>query len=291
MATFIHISDLHFPTPVAWKDLRGKMFSGYFNYRLRRKKKYPKILREALWEKIQSIPYDGLLITGDLTNVSSEIEFAEAKKTLSPLLDERTFIIPGNHDRYVKKALEPTKLFEKYFAAFLGEALDTDSSSGYLRYKILAGMHCIGLDSNLAKGFMNASGYVSPQIIQRMLHLLQKRNITKYLLLCHHPIFNPPSQQESDSHKLHNREELADLLQNMPPLAYLHGHQHSNWVKRPDPKMPFYVINSASSTMLPDTKHLSGFHVLQSSAGDLSCKRLQFNPEKQQFEECPLALF
>ena len=47
---------------------------------------------------------DAVLITGDLTAMATSNEFAMARESLQPLLNAiPTFIIPGNHDIYVKK--------------------------------------------------------------------------------------------------------------------------------------------------------------------------------------------
>src|SRR6266478_5988002 len=56
---------------------------------------------------------DFAVCTGDLTQLAMEEEFALAQDALAPL-GERLVCIPGNHDRY-PLALEPNRLFEKYF--------------------------------------------------------------------------------------------------------------------------------------------------------------------------------
>ncbi len=98
----LHISDLHFPKRIPYFSLRGKAIVGYLNYRLRRRSKYPIHLIQTLVKHIKSLEYDALVISGDLTNVSHPDEFEYAKEILDPILDERTFMIPGNHDRYQK---------------------------------------------------------------------------------------------------------------------------------------------------------------------------------------------
>lgn len=103
----LHISDLHFPKKLSLFSLRGKAIVGYLSYRLRRKSKHPLVLVSALVEAISKLEYDALVISGDLTNVSHPSEFENAREILSPLLTSKTFIIPGNHDRYQKRAIGP----------------------------------------------------------------------------------------------------------------------------------------------------------------------------------------
>ena len=58
----LHISDLHFPTTVPIFSLRWKMFSGYFNYKLRRQKKYPKEILNALIDHPLALAFDPMLV-------------------------------------------------------------------------------------------------------------------------------------------------------------------------------------------------------------------------------------
>jgi 3',5'-cyclic AMP phosphodiesterase CpdA len=56
---------------------------------------------------------DHCILTGDLTQLAHEEEFALAREALAPILP-RLVCIPGNHDRYPLGAA-PNKLYERYF--------------------------------------------------------------------------------------------------------------------------------------------------------------------------------
>ncbi len=278
----VHISDLHFPTTLPWLILRGKSIIGYANYFLRRKKKHDLTLIRNLISYIKSLEYDVLIISGDITNVAEEKEFITAKEWLDPILDERTFMIPGNHDRYKKESMEPVLLFEKYFSNFLGDSLSTEF---YLRQKTFRGKTFIGWDSNKPLPLAKANGYVDPKIPEMTFQSLKG----DYFLVCHHPIWNPNFYLESNGHKMINRVEIADLLLKKSPIVYFHGHSHSNWIKKPGKLAPYYVVNSASSTRFSDAKHACGFHIVNvSESGNVDIKRISYHLVSESFLETDL---
>ncbi|MBE7410757.1 MAG: metallophosphoesterase [Leptospiraceae bacterium] len=266
----IHISDLHLPISIPIFSLSGKMILGYISYTLRRKKKYPEKIFSAILNKIKTTDYDCLIISGDITNVSSDLEFQNVSKKLSPILDERVFIIPGNHDRYVKKALRPVDLFEKYFGQFTGEKT-FEEENFYLRFKKIKSHCIIGWDSNFPNSMIKATGYVNKKVLINSKNLLHTLNLKNPIIVCHHPLWNPEDKNESSFHRLSNREEVITHLKDMSPIVYLHGHVHSNWVKHSDEQIPFPIVNSASSPRISDECHNSGFHIL-----DIHDKKIQF---------------
>ncbi|TGL10942.1 phosphohydrolase [Leptospira levettii] len=252
----LHISDLHFPKKLSLFSLRGKAIVGYLNYHVRRRSKHPVVLIAAMVDTIKSLEYDALVISGDLTNVSHPSEFQNAKDILKPILTDKTFLIPGNHDRYQKRAMGPNPLFEKAFAEWMGESI---CPNHYLRTKRIAGKLFVGWDSNLAIPRITANGYVAKEVVEKTVKLSEE----PYVLVGHHPLWNPKTEVESASHRMSNRKEVVDGLQINPPELYLHGHTHTNWVKLPGKETPFTIVNSASSTRLSDSKHECGFHLIE----------------------------
>ncbi|TGL21380.1 phosphohydrolase [Leptospira bourretii] len=268
----LHISDLHFPKKLPLFSLRGKAIVGYLSYRLRRKSKHPLVLVSAMIEAISKLEYDALIISGDLTNVSHPGEFQNAKEILRPLLTDKTFLIPGNHDRYQKRAIGPNPLFEKTFSEWMGDSLDTKL---YIRSKKIGGKLFIGWDSNYAIPRITANGYVAPEVIEKTIHLVQE----PYVLVCHHPLWNPKTEIESKAHQMTNRTEVVDKLKVCPPELYLHGHTHTNWVKLPGPSASFPIVNSASSTRLSDRNHECGFHLIEMEKS-ISYRRFIYSEDK-----------
>ncbi len=284
----IHISDLHFPISIPIWKLRGKMISGYLNFKIRRESKYPPEAVRALFQKIKSLPYDLLIISGDITNLSHKNEFLESKKILHSLLNEKAFLIPGNHDRYVVSALEPVDLFTSTFVNNIGTQLET--CRYYLKILELKNFYVIGWDSNHPSMIGDASGFLEQNIIDETLNFL--RNKTKpYFLVCHHPIWNPPDKQEHNFHKLRNRDYVFQRLLENPPLAYFHGHLHTNWVKKKTQEFPFYVFNSASSTRIPDLTHHSGFHYIQIVEGNWKIQRFHYVAHAKEYLETDVIMY
>ncbi|RHX86785.1 metallophosphoesterase family protein [Leptospira stimsonii] len=285
----LHLSDLHFPTPIPFFQLKGKMVVGYLNYTLRRRKKYPPYIWDSILKSVETLKPDAIVVSGDITNVSHEKEFQTAGKILSELPQDKIFYIPGNHDRYTKQAVGEHPFFEKYFSKLSGESISHNAE--YIRIKKIAGMHFVGWDSSLPLSILNAYGTIHPEVISRTQEILREKKIEDYILVCHHPIWNPKERQETVHHRLLNREEIARLLQKQPPLAFLHGHVHTNWVKFPGEKMPYYVVNSASSTRLSDSKHECGFHLMEIEKKNLKIQRYTYNPEQSKFTEAPLVSY
>ena len=287
---FIHISDLHIPTKIPILALRGKMISGYLNFALRRRKLHPFQAIERLVEFILKSDYDCLLLSGDITNVSHEIEFAETRKILSPILNEKAFLIPGNHDRYMTSSVEPTDLYKKYFGEFSGKEIQ-NANGEYIRIKKIKDITLVGWDSNEPTPIAIATGFVKPKVIELTKQFLQDNKIAKYAIVCHHPIWNPAGNFESEHHKMKNREQVVESLLAQPPLAFFHGHCHSNWIRNKTADTPYYIINSASSTRLSGTKHNTGFHVGELKEGSLAVKRYKFTKENLDYKEDSLVWY
>jgi 3',5'-cyclic AMP phosphodiesterase CpdA len=288
--TFLHISDLHFPTKLSIFALKKKMYLGYYNFTFRRRHKHPKEIFEALLHFAQSKPFDGVLITGDLTNVSAEKEFETAKELLSPILTEKTLVVPGNHDRYTQHALEPTDLFIKHFANYIGENVSTQKGV-YLRHKVLSGINFLSWDSNEPTSLTEASGKITEETLRETERFLIEKKIDRYILLCHHPVWNPPNKHESRGHKMTDREGLVKWLNDHPPLLYLHGHHHSNWLKLAGEDTKFAILNSASSTRVADASHDCGFYTFSINEAKLSFARYVYNEKLKQFETSNLLQF
>ena len=287
---FIHISDLHIPVKIPIFALRGKMISGYLNFALRRRKLHPMQAVENLLEFIQKSDYDCLILSGDITNVSHEKEFEATRKILSPILNEKAFLIPGNHDRYMTSSVQPVDLYKKYFGEFSGEEIP-NADGEYIRVKKIKDLTLIGWDSNEPTPIAIATGFVKSKVMEITKNYLQENQIKKYAIVCHHPIWSIPDGFESEYHKMKNREEVVSTLKANPPLAYFHGHCHSNWIRSKTADTPYYIINSASTTRLSGPKHKTGFHVGELKENSLAVKRYKFTKEDQSYKEDSLVWY
>jgi hypothetical protein len=88
-----------------------------------------------------------------------------------------------------------------------------------------------------------------------------------------------------------NREEVVRSLLNNSPIAFFHGHCHTNWIRNKTEATPYYIINSASSSRLSGPKHKTGFHVGELKDDSLAVKRYKFTKENFNYQEDSLVWY
>ena len=93
--------------PAGLRPLLSKRALGWVSWRARRSAIHRTEVLDALLEDLDETAPDQIVITGDLTNVSLEEEFAAAREWLRRIGDPgRVTAIPGNHDAYVRVSRE-----------------------------------------------------------------------------------------------------------------------------------------------------------------------------------------
>ena len=122
-------------------------------------------------EQVEQV--DHILVTGDLTNLALESEFARARGLLEPIaLYERLSIVPGNHDIYTRGS-ERDQRFERYFGDLMWSAETTPSEQTYPWYKDVQGVGVVGLCSARPRLPFIATGEIGKEQLKR----LEKLNI------------------------------------------------------------------------------------------------------------------
>ena len=108
----LHATDLHCFVPASWRQIltQPKRIIGATNwYLLRRAKRFDEEVQKQLVNKMIELKPDVVILSGDLTNLSTSEEFHHAYQILRPILHNNglfpTFIIPGNHDAYTPDAV------------------------------------------------------------------------------------------------------------------------------------------------------------------------------------------
>ncbi len=261
----IHISDPHFhrlPTRAAdWLSKRG---IGALNLIFQRAYQYPLARARKMVEVIRSQPWDHLVITGDLTQLALDAEFALAHDILEPLLEggaERVTVVPGNHDRYVDDP-GARAAFRRYFGGFSGE--------GEIATKQLTERWWLAAwDSTRVTRAFDATGRVRAETLaatERWLAGLPAD--ARVAIANHYPVLSPPEHPSPHLHDLDNREEVLQWLLSHPVELYLHGHVHRNWVMTLEEGMrPLTMVNSASTTRLPRPDDPSALHRIELTEG------------------------
>ena len=253
----IHISDLHFHrfprNPLQWFSKRGL---GALNL-IRRRRLHPPDRARRLVEKLDGMDWDHLVVTGDLTQLALEEEFALARDALAPLLNrgsERVTVLPGNHDRYVR---EPAgrDFFRQYFGDYFG-------TGEIATHTLTETWHLAGWDSALPTPPLVATGRVRDETLAATEQWMEALpSGAKVILANHYPLYFQEPYGYRRLHSLHGIEEVRRWVGGHPVALYLHGHLHRNWVLKVESGSRVVThVNSASSTQIPRAGGSSAFH-------------------------------
>jgi len=190
-----------------------------------------------LLERLNALPADIVLNTGDMTTDSLEDEFAQARDFLSELTCENIVSINGNHDKFSRRAQEmfrkyiydtsfvtptdvgettKTKLFVDPATANLDEYL-TDLN--YTRLITINGEKIlfVCLDTNL---FQSHDGFVDQEILDALSQEISTLNFDRILMLAHHSVL------ATDEHPLINSRRVTDFILQHRIEATFCGHTH-----------------------------------------------------------------
>ena len=236
---FAHLSDWHSTTleGAGRALLHPKRLSGWASWRWSRRHRHDVGILEAAFRDVQEQDVDCILVTGDLTHVSLAEEFRSAARQLTALgPPERVFLIPGNHDRYVRIERE---ISWDLWAAYLRGSATSDLD---------ASLAVIGLCSAIPTPVFRAGGRLGALQLERLERLLAR---TRALGLCrvvmiHHPI---AVSSEPVRRALRDAEGLRNVLAREGAELVLHGHKHRRRVGHvPGPNGPIPVIGVPSAS-------------------------------------------
>ncbi|MCY3975082.1 MAG: metallophosphoesterase [Simkaniaceae bacterium] len=221
-----HISDLHF-SKLTWgfSQIFSKALVGNFNLLLNRKYDFFPERLYALLPLLREREVTDVIVSGDLSTTSSHRELTLAKAFVDSLRTEgfRTHIIPGNHDRYTRRA-DKTHRFYRYFPPSPESTPGTDMRHRVTAQKQENGWWFVLMDTALATPPFSATGYFSPAIETRLTHLLDTIPADEPILLVNH---FPFLQHDKPKRRLKRGEALCRLLLSRPNIRiYLHGHTH-----------------------------------------------------------------
>lgn len=273
--TIVHISDLHFHRlprkPTAYLNKRAL---GALNLLVNRRHDFPLERAEALVERLAGMDWSHLLITGDLTQLSLDEEFALARHTLAPLLGRgpgQVTVVPGNHDRYVRDPRQPAG-FETHFGEF------SANGAAVLTRRLTDDWWLVAWDSAIPAPWFSAVGRVPAETLtatERFLAGLPRG--ARVMLANHYPLFFPRPYRYVPTHDLLNHRRVKRWVQSQPIDLYLHGHIHRNWVMEvPGGRGRLTVVNSASSTERVKKPGRSAFHTIELNGPHFRVEAHQF---------------
>ncbi len=252
----VHISDLHFwhlpGNPLVW---RGKRLLGLANLLLRRARKFRLEAAPQLVEEIHKDQPDHLVVSGDISTTSLNLEFQAFRQMFSDWLESpgKITLVAGNHDRYTRRVMRE-KLFEKTFS----DILDPDSGS---RIRLIQpGLGLATFDPCVPRP-ISARGFVDPfqlRLLEESIRSCDWSSLRALLFVCHYPAEVPLQHADHQKgHGLVGAEGILKVLQEVPvPICWLHGHIHHPW-RFFSPSIPNLTYYNPGSPLLRRSQGIS----------------------------------
>lgn len=296
-----HLSDPHIldlqGVPVT-RLLASKRFTGWVNLKLHRGSVHKLQVVEAMLDDIRALAPDHVVVTGDLTNLALETEFALAQKTFASLgmPSDAISIIPGNHDVYTGGA-ERSQRFMSYFAPNATSDLPVGVShrSGRFPFVRLRGaVAIIGLSTAVARLPLFAHGHAGDDQIRALTEILAHPEVKQRtpVVLVHHPLIDPPKALRAWMHGLPDAPALRSALAATPRGVVLHGHIHQRHRRTLSPGVE--LISATSASLLdPRGDRMAGYNVYDFDDATGALQRVTahvYQPDHGRFEAQPLAL-
>ncbi len=234
MIRIAHVSDPHVLTCTSahWRSmLFNKRLTGYANLVLRRGRVHRReYLLRVLWAAAEQS--DHLVVSGDITNLSLEHEYEEARALLARVAQRtEVTVVPGNHDIYVP-SMRKNRRFAHHFSAFMESDLPElacDVPAGLFPFvKLRGAVAVIGVSSAVPRPPFVAAGYVGrPQLeaLERVLANPAVRQRTPVILI-HHPPFDARPRLVQLRDGLVDAAALRATLRKLAHALVLFGHLH-----------------------------------------------------------------
>lgn len=234
MISFAHISDLHFNPlpPVKKRELLSKRIIGYINWQKNRRHSMNSSIFDKLIDHIQTQNIQHLIISGDLSNISTPSEFENIHNWLQQIMpSDHISLVPGNHDAYIRGALNQFKIIFKDWMISnsipspLPTDLQPDSQLFFPYIRVREKLAIIGISSAIAMPPFIAAGYFDNQQAKALISLLQKskeHGLVRVVVL-HHP---PHFELKKWPKNLWRGNRLISILQEYGAEIVLHGHTH-----------------------------------------------------------------
>ena len=216
-----HLSDPHLPPPrgsALRSGLAPKRTLSRLAWRRKRREHDPAILA-AITADIAAFGRDHVAVTGDLTNFSTDAEFAAARIWLATLGDTADVTVsPGNHDALV--AQDEAQRF-----AGLAPWLGDDGGPAFPHVRRRGEVALVNLCSAVPTPPLFASGRLGAEQVAQLSDLLDdlgREKLLRVVLLHHPPVDGVVSRRKA----LIDGAELRGVLARCGAELVLHGHGH-----------------------------------------------------------------
>jgi 3',5'-cyclic AMP phosphodiesterase CpdA len=234
MMRIAHVSDPHVLTRTAaqWRSIVfNKRLTGYANLVLRRGRVHRRdYLLSVLTAAAEQS--DHLVVTGDITNLSLEHEYEEARRLLMKLARRtEVTVVPGNHDIYVP-SIHKNRRFEHHFREFMASDLPEfarDLPAGPFPFvKLRGAVAFIGLSSAVPRPPFVAAGYIGPPQVEALALVLAHPavRVRTPVFLIHHPPFDTRPRLVQLRDGLVDAAAFRATLGTLVHAVVLFGHLH-----------------------------------------------------------------
>jgi len=224
--TIAHLSDAHLsPAPFPpLAELRLKRFMGWVNWKRGRQNLNDMEMLSRLVADLRAQQPDHVAMTGDIVNIALRSEFLRAVEWMRTLGDENDVsFTPGNHDAYVRDAVEPVA---RSFAPWTrGDGVAAGAEKfPYLRVR--GEVAIVGLNSGLPTAPLLASGRLGAGQLAALRGLLEEtgeQGLARVILIHHPPLSSAPHPRLRG---LDDAREFEAVVDECGAEAILHGHTH-----------------------------------------------------------------
>jgi 3',5'-cyclic AMP phosphodiesterase CpdA len=283
-----HLSDLHLFTGQALlpQDLMSRRVFGAVNLVLSRRRTHSADVAAAAVEAVGRAGVDHCVVSGDLTNLALEGEFALAARVLRPLGSwDRLTVVPGNHDFYTPGALR-TRRFERWFGHTLWHE-DDPASWTYPVVKDIGEVRLIALRSAMVAPPLTAFGRVGEAQATALWRALDEavRDGRFTVVVLHHNLHKRDLVHELTGILL-DRRRISEMLGRGKAGLVLHGHDHTEheMTLGNGGQAATRVMGCGStSARLPGTPVTGRFNIYTIGAGGLTVERWRYQKALNRF--------
>lgn len=235
------------------------------NLYLFRKNRYQTSHLQDLPEFLKTLKPDHICITGDFSSLALDAEFLEARE-FTDSLGHPFLHIPGNHDYYARES-EEKKTYYRYFPSASLEDRRIE------KRELGEGWWWIGLDCARANSLLYSNGRFFSEMDERLREALASIPVEDRVIIGNHFPLYPAGRPK---HDLERGKELLQILLDHPQVKlYLHGHDHSAYIR----EGPIPALNAGSCAR----KRGGSFYLLDLEDNNCYLKRYVYRPFKKPF--------
>lgn len=223
----IHILDLGKHSPF---EFLNKRLVGGLNLLLNRSQAHSAAVVERAIEHLEELGVDHIVVSGDLTNLALDPEFAAARSIIDTIEDatDRVSVVPGNHDYYTPDAVKARR-FENHFEPFLESDLpDYQLDGGYPFCHLRDETAIIGLNSGIATPWFFSTGTVADAELTAAGRLLDDPEVKRRfkIVVVHHPLLPDENHSIQFTRRMVNDEDVLEMVRTKGVDLVMHGHTH-----------------------------------------------------------------